>query len=138
LFRAISHPRVDEQVLQQRQVLSLPGYDIINPGTSRKGFRYLDAASRTKKFKHGSSYLFDNFQVQKGKWGEGEYVSLDTCTCSEICPTGFASLVNLSSWNSDNKPEYIAKLSVLLLLAMLPTAFIIVLYVFLFPKVLIL
>lgn len=65
----------DEQFLQQRQVLSLPGYDIIDdagpPQISRSGFRYLDATSRSKKFKYGSSKLSSNSLLQKAD-GERE------------------------------------------------------------------
>jgi hypothetical protein len=65
----MSHTPADSAVLQQRQLLSLPGYDIeLHRGKRLKAFRYLDKQSLSKKFKYADPELFNTWLVQKGRW----------------------------------------------------------------------
>ncbi|KAF1965411.1 hypothetical protein BU23DRAFT_604196 [Bimuria novae-zelandiae CBS 107.79] len=120
----------NKAILQQRKILSLPAYDIIDPEANNdKIFRYFDEKSLPKRFKYANGARFNKFQVvHKSSSATGDYISLDPCTCSEVCPTGFAGLANLGSWTQANVPENVITLLRLVLLSMIPSGTIIALY----------
>ena len=118
----------DKALLRQRQILSLPAYDIGGKKGPREHFQYFDEKSLPKRFKYANPALFKEYVVYRNRSGAGEYVSLDPCTCSEICPTGLVRFTDIGTWTQNNVPKNVLALLALVFLSMLPSGSMIALY----------
>lgn len=131
-FQTSINTAADTAILQQRQILSIPAYDIEPKGSNPKRFRYFSQENFPRRFRLGGSDsgLFNDYQVvRQSRVKQGAYVSLDPCTCSEPCPTpGVPGFGDVGSWTRANVGANAVVLLYLALLALIPTGSILALY----------
>ena len=115
----------DSAIIQYRQVLNLPAFQVEqreqNEAKKRpERFRYLSWTPFFKELGFTSDSLKGNFRLFRDKDGNGDYVSLNVCTCYNVCPKWYTRVFSLGSWTRSNTSRNMFVISLMVILSLLP------------------